>query len=183
MIIETERLILRPWEDTDAESCFCYAKNPNVGPMCGWPPHESVEGSLYTIRNVLSEDETYAVCLKEDNRAIGSISLIPTSKSHTNSVLMNELEIGYWIGEPFWGRGLIPEAAVALIRHAIKDCGCTGMWCGYFDGNEKSARCAEKLGFSYHHTEPDKPCPLLGKTVTEHYTYLPAEKFISLFGE
>ena len=72
-MIETERLILRPWLETDAESLYEYAKEPSVGPIAGWPVHSSVENSLEIIRNVLSADETYAVCLKTDNVAIGSI--------------------------------------------------------------------------------------------------------------
>ena len=61
----TERLILRPWKDTDAESLYEYAKDPAIGPIAGWPIHTSVENSLYIIREVLSADETYAVCLKK----------------------------------------------------------------------------------------------------------------------
>lgn len=72
-MIETERLILRPWLETDAESLYEYAKEPAVGPIAGWPVHSSVENSLEIIRNVLSADEIYAVCLKTDNVAIGSI--------------------------------------------------------------------------------------------------------------
>ena len=83
MVFETERLILRPWEDEDAESLYEYAKDPEVGPIAGWPPHTSVEYSGQIIRDVLSADETYAVCLREDNRAIGSIGLISPMQSHT----------------------------------------------------------------------------------------------------
>ena len=50
--METERLILRKWKETDAESLFEYAKDPDVGPIAGWPPHNSVEESLDVIRNV-----------------------------------------------------------------------------------------------------------------------------------
>ena len=83
MIFETERLILRPWEEDDADSLYEYAKDPAVGPIAGWPVHTSVENSKAIIKEVLSADETYAVCLKEDNRAIGSIGLIPSAQSHT----------------------------------------------------------------------------------------------------
>lgn len=93
-MIETERLILRPWLETDAESLYEYAKEPAVGPIAGWTVHSSVENSLEIIRNVLSADETYAVCLKTDNVAIGSIGLIPPAQSHTIAS-DTELEVGY----------------------------------------------------------------------------------------
>ena len=83
MTFETERLILRPWKDSDAESLYKYAKDPEVGPIAGWPIHTSVDNSLEIIRTVLSANETYAVCLKEDNVAIGSIGLISPAQSHT----------------------------------------------------------------------------------------------------
>lgn len=69
MIFETERLILRPWEETDAESLYEYAKDDRIGPIAGWPVHTSVENSREIIKTVLSAPETYAVCLKEIGRA------------------------------------------------------------------------------------------------------------------
>ena len=54
MIIETERLILRKWTQDDAESLFIYAKNPNVGPIAGWPPHKNIEERRDIIENVFA---------------------------------------------------------------------------------------------------------------------------------
>jgi len=96
MTLETERLILRPWKEDDAESLYKYAKNPEVGPIAGWPVHTSVENSREIIKSVLAADETYAVCLREDNVAIGSIGLITPAQSHTKAA-DDEIEIGYWI--------------------------------------------------------------------------------------
>lgn len=105
MTLETERLILRPWKEDDAESLYKYAKNPEVGPIAGWPVHTSVENSREIIKSVLAADETYAVCLREDNVAIGSIGLITPAQSHTKAA-DDEIEIGYWIGVPILGAGL-----------------------------------------------------------------------------
>lgn len=49
-MIETDRLILRPWQETDAEVMFRYASDPEIGPPAGWAPHSSVENSLEIIR-------------------------------------------------------------------------------------------------------------------------------------
>ena len=138
-----------------------------------------MENSREVIRTVLSADENYAVCLKEDNRAVGCVGLkTPTQTQEKASG--TELEIGYWIGFPFWGNGYIPEAVRAIQRHAFEDLGCTALWCGYYDGNEKSKRCQEKCGFLYHHTEENKPCVLMGDIRTEHYSYLTKEHWKTL---
>ena len=81
-MLETQRLILRKWTEEDAESLFEYAKDPEVGPITGWPPHKNVEESKNVIRNVLNGAECYAICRKENNIAIGSIELI--LNSHTD---------------------------------------------------------------------------------------------------
>lgn len=171
MILQTKRLILRPWCETDAESLYEYAKDDRVGPIAGWPVHTDVENSREIIKNVLAVDETYAVCLKEDNRAIGSIGLM-LGKNSNLALPENEGEIGYWIGVPFWGRGLIPEAMQELIRHAFDDLHLARLWCGYFDGNEKSKRAQEKCGFVYHHTDKDIYWALMDDIRTEHITCL-----------
>ena len=174
MVIETKRLRLRPWLESDAQSLYTYAKDPHVGPIAGWPVHTSVEDSLQVIRNVLAVPETYAVCLKTDDVAIGSIGLMIGAKSNL-PLPETEGEIGYWIGVPFWGQGLIPEAVRALIRHAFEDLGLQTLWCGYFDGNEKSKRVQEKCGFRYHHTNENMHWALMDDIRTEHITCLPKE--------
>lgn len=68
MILETERLMLRPWSESDAESLYEFAKDPRVGPIAGWPVHTSVENSRQIIKDVLSADETYAIVQKEKEK-------------------------------------------------------------------------------------------------------------------
>ena len=111
MMLETERLVLRRFEESDAEDLYRYASDPVVGPIAGWPPHQSIEESLEVIRTVFCGAEAYAVCLKSDRRAIG-----------------------------------------AILRHAFEDLGMSKVWCGYYDGNNKSKRVQEKVGFQYQWT-------------------------------
>ena len=174
--LETERLTLRPWKESDAEALYRYACNPNIGPIAGWPPHTSVENSREIIKTVLSAPETYAVVLKETKETVGSVGIM-TARSEICSAKMtdSECEIGYWIGEPYWGQGLIPEAVGKLIRYAFEDLQMTTIWCGYYDGNEKSKRAQEKCGFIYSHTEDNKPVPLLNEVRTEHFTKITLE--------
>ena len=172
--LETDRLILRKWTEADAQSLFEYAKDPDVGPIAGWPPHKSVEESLDVIRNVLNGEECYAICEKGKNKAIGAIELM--LKGRTDRLKRDdECELGYWLGKPFWGRGYMPEAAGEIIRRGFEDLGMNTIWCGYYDGNRKSKRVQEKLGFVYHHTSENVPVPLLCEVRTEHVNILTRE--------
>lgn len=149
MILETKRLILRPWADSDAEALFRWAKDPFVGPAAGWPPHTSVKNSLEIIRTVLSEPDTYAVVVKEcGDEPIGSVGVFLSNAPGTN----HESEIGYWLARPFWGNGYIPEAVRELQRFCFEDRGESRVWCAHFIGNEKSHRVIEKCGFQYQFT-------------------------------
>ena len=177
MILNTERLILRPWEETDAKSLYENAKNPEVGPIAGWPPHKSIEESQSVIKYVFNGKECYAVCLKEDNVAIGCIEL--KLNGHTDMTESDdECELGYWIGQKFWGQAFIPEAAKELIRHGFEDLNMNVIWCGYYDGNAKSKHVQEKVGFIYHHTCDDVPVPLMGESRIGHTNYMTREQWV-----
>ena len=171
MELYTKRLLLRPWDQSDAVDLYLYAKNPAVGPVAGWPVHTSVENSREIIKTILSAHENYAVCFKTDRKPIGSIGLM-IGKNSNLDLSEQEAEIGYWLGEPFWGQGLIPEACLELIRHAFEDLKLERLWCGYFDGNEKSKRVQEKCGFVYHHTNKDVLWKQTNDIRTEHITCL-----------
>ncbi|WP_461815939.1 GNAT family N-acetyltransferase, partial [Faecalimonas sp.] len=124
MILETDRLILRRWKETDAQSLYEYAKNPDIGPIAGWAPHKNVEESLDVIRNVFLGAECYAICEKGNNKAIGTIEL--KLNGCTNMTERDdECELGYWLGKPFWGRGYMPEAVNEILRHGFEDIGMT----------------------------------------------------------
>ena len=79
------------------------------------------------------------------------------------------------IGKPFWGRGYMPEAAAELLRHGFEDLGMTTVWCGYYDGNKKSERAQEKMGFQYHHTCNEVPVTLLNEVRVGHTNYMTLE--------
>ena len=174
MVLETKRLLLRPWEEADAEECYRYAKDPRVGPAAGWPPHKDVDETRRVIRELLMRPEIYAIVLKETGLPIGSIGL------HHNDLASkeDEAELGYWIGVPYWGRGLMPEAAREMLRHAFVDLGLARVWCGYYDGNEKSKRVQEKLGFTYQWTTENVPVPQMGETRKGHVNLLTKEEWL-----
>ncbi|MDE7407759.1 MAG: GNAT family N-acetyltransferase [Muribaculaceae bacterium] len=177
-MIETERLILRTWRESDAESLFKYAQDPDIGPIAGWPPHTSVECSLEIIRTVFAAPETYAVVLKETGEPIGCCGIMVANSLHSDNMNSGEAEIGYWIGKPYWGQGLIPEAVGALLSRSFNELRLDAVWCGYYDGNNKSKRVCEKSGFKYHHTCTGIISPL-GDERTEHFYKMTKEDYLT----
>lgn len=176
MTLETKRLLLRPWRDSDAEDLYRYASSPEVGPIAGWPAHKSIEESRDVIKNVFCGRECYAVCRKSDQRPIGCIEL--KLNGHTDMTERDdECELGYWLGRPFWGNGFVPEAAAELLRHGFEDIGMVKIWCGYYDGNEKSKRVQEKLGFRYQWTTEDVEVPLMHETRIGHVSCMMREEW------
>ena len=133
--IETERLLLTPWttDEADVEGLYAYAKNPNVGPNAGWSPHASLEESKEIIETLFLPNKVWAIREKESGKIMGSIGLEPDRRRED----VKSLEMGYSLGEEFWGCGYMTEAARAVM--AI----CTG------PENKRSQRVIEKCGFRF----------------------------------
>ena len=164
--IETERLLLRPWREGDAAACFRYASDPRIGLMCGWKPHESEDESREIIRTVLSAAMQYAVTLKGEDEPIGSIGYHPCGRPEA----IGHMELGYWLGVPHWGDGIIPEAGAAMLKTAF-DLGATEIWVRHNAVNHQSRRVIHKLGFTFRFAETERD----GETEKEvwYYSILP----------
>ena len=146
ILMETERLILRPWQDSDAEALFKYASDPDVGPRAGWPPHKSVEESLEIIRTIFHNDRTWAIELKETGEPIGCIGYFIYGESNIN-IGENDAEAGYWIAKPYWNQGICTEALRWLIDYCFNEKKFDVLWSDFFVDNPASGRVMEKCGF------------------------------------
>lgn len=171
MIFETRRLILRPWTEDDAESLYEYAKDARVGPSAGWAVHTSVGNSREIIATVLGVEGTFAITVKGDGKAVGSIGVFKSPVCGEN-----ELELGYWIGVPFWGNGYVPEASGTLLDWCFRVKGCPRMWCSRYDGNHKSRRVMEKCGF-HSQFSGEEDVPVLGERRIVHYYSLDRDEW------
>ncbi|KKY65835.1 GNAT family acetyltransferase [Morganella morganii] len=178
MKLETERMILRPWAETDAADLYEVAKDDRVGPIAGWPPHSCVAESADIIRTVFNLDEVYATELKESGRAVGCTGILIGENSNFD-ISQREGEIAYWIGVPYWGQGLIPEAVREVMRHAFETLELDALWCGYFENNEQSHRAQAKCGFRHHHTEENKFNQFLNDYRTEHISRITREEWLA----
>ena len=176
MILQTERLILRPWQETDAEAMFTYARDPEVGPAAGWPAHKDVAESRRIAEMLMGFPEAYAICLKGTDAPIGCIDLKLKDRTDLTD-REDECELGYWLGKPFWGKGFMPEAAREILRHAFEDLGMEKVWCAYYEGNLKSKRVQEKVGFRYQWTTEGVDVPLLSEKRTGHVNAMTKEEW------
>lgn len=130
-------------------------------------------GMYFAVRNAMPSAK------KGSDKAIGTIELM--LNGHTARAERNdECELGFWLGKPFWGLGLMTEAAGELLRHAFEELGMMTVWCGYFEGNQKSKRVQEKLGFQYHNTCKSVPVPLMNEVRTEHINVMTKEQWSRL---
>ena len=162
--LHTKHLLIRPWKVTDAEALYTQAHNPIIGKRCGWNPHKSVDESREIIEVVLSKAHSFAICLP-NNTPIGSIGLLLQGESNL-PIGENEAEIGYWLGEDFWGKGYVTEATLRVLQYAFDELHLTQLWASAYKENIASQRVLEKCGFRYHHTLEDFLFPLIGERHT-----------------
>lgn len=156
--METARIILRPWQEDDAEVLFKYASDPELGPLAGWPPHKSVDESREVIRTLFSKEGMWAVVWKATGEPIGCVGYLSASDSNL-AIEADTAEVGYWIARPYWGIGICTEALRLIVDHCFKEKGFTTLWGCYFPDNPASGRVMEKCGFEF--TGKEVLCPNL----------------------
>ena len=147
--IETPRLILRPWQETDVDDFYEYARVDGVGQRCGWLPHENLEKSRIILQMFMEEKKTFALELKENGKVIGSIGLETRDADLGIPEDLMGREIGYVLNKDYWGRGLMPEAVKAVISYCFTELDFDWLTCGHFVWNDQSRRVVEKSGFRY----------------------------------
>ncbi len=149
VLIETERLILREWNINDLDDIYEYAKVPGVGKMAGWPAHESIEISREILNTFISEKKVFAIVLKDENKAIGSIGIEKFKFPAMVESPYKGREIGYVLNKDYWGKGIMPEACKGVISYLFDKLDYDFLLCGHFLWNSQSARVIEKCGFVY----------------------------------
>ena len=147
--IETPRLILRPWQVSDLEDFYAYASEEGVGEMAGWAHHQSLEESRKILNLFMEGKHTFALELRENGHAIGSLGLEERDENLDPPEDLEGCEIGYVLSKAYWGRGLMPEAVQAVIDYCFRELKLDYLTCGHFVRNDQSARVIEKCGFRY----------------------------------
>lgn len=149
VVLKTNRLILRPFNEDDLEDIFEYASVEGVGERAGWKHHENIAETTQILEMFIKEKKTFAVVLKENNKVIGSIGIEKYGREESLSEFFDYKgrEIGFVLSKDYWGQGLMPEALKGVIEYCFNELDYDFLLCGHFDFNTQSARVQEKLGF------------------------------------
>lgn len=148
--IDTPRLLLRPWKETDLNDFYAYASVDGVGEMAGWKHHSSIEETKDILHIFMSDKNVFALELKSTHKVIGSLGLHSSwandDKKYCN---LKVKEIGYVLSKAYWGQGLMPEAVNATINYCFETLNFDALTVGHFVNNSQSKRVIEKNGFAY----------------------------------
>lgn len=147
--LETPRLILRPWRETDLSDFYEYARVDGVGQMAGWTPHRSVDESGKILDSFILHKKTFALELKENGKVIGSLGLETRESIPEKAQPLQGREIGYVLSKAYWGQGLMPEAVKAVTDYCFHTLGYDWLTCSHFLWNSQSRRVIEKCGFRF----------------------------------
>ena len=146
MEIVTNRIVLRPILVEDVYDIFEYSRETNVGANAGWKPHESLEESLQVMKTLfINKENIFGIILQETGKLIGTVGLVADPKRKNDNVKM----LGYAMGEAYWGKGYMTEAAKALVVHGFKTIQLTLISAYCYSFNFRSQRVLSKLGFKY----------------------------------
>ncbi|MCF7646104.1 GNAT family N-acetyltransferase [Bacillus subtilis] len=142
----TERLVLRLPHEEDIDALAVLADNVNVARMLARLPYPySRDHAVDFIKLAASGaigQFAYAITLAETGEFIGSITL----HDHKYG---SGYEIGYWLGEPYWGKGYATEATTALIDLSFRELSLEQIYISAQSRNEGSKRVIEKCGFRH----------------------------------
>lgn len=137
--LETERLILRDWRETDLADLYGFLSNPNVTIPDGSSPCETPAECKRVLDYLIEKKQSYAIEWKENGKVIGNISLNRDVKG--NDFARN---LGYCLAEEYWNRGMMTEALTAVIAEAKE---ITGILSATQNNNAKSEHLLKKFGF------------------------------------
>jgi len=144
--LETVRLLIRPFQEEDADAFFACCQNPNLGNNAGWAPHKTIEESRKILQDVfIGQENIWAMILKDAQQLIGSIGIVPDPKRENPQVCM----LGYWLDEAHWGKGYMTEAVQAVLNYGFNELQLSLITANCYPHNKRSQQVLERNGFIY----------------------------------
>lgn len=135
---------LRPWTINDLDNLVTYGNNPNIAKFMsdGFPnPYTPEKGKTF-IENAVQDSPVRIFAIDIDGKAVGGIGIHPQSDIHRKNA-----ELGYWLAEPFWGKGIISDAIKQIVDHAFNNFDIDRIFARPFGTNIASHKVLEKAGF------------------------------------
>ena len=145
MLLEFSRYLIRDLSPADAASIARYADNPRVAGVMRdlFPSPYALSDAEEFIAKINSEEPRTAFAITTADEAFGVVGFIPGQDVYRHSA-----EIGYWIGEDYWGRDIMTEAVEIFAAHLFENFDYNRLFAGVFSSNPASARVLEKAGFT-----------------------------------
>lgn len=140
-IIETERLLIRPFTIEDAQAAFVWLSDPRVNRYMPYPLYETVEQAINWISSLTEESNEFVFILKESGQPIGAGSIKLQDDGRW--------EVGYNIRYDCWNQGYTTEAAKALIQWAYDQCGARRFMARHATANVASGKVLRKCGYQF----------------------------------
>ncbi len=138
-------VIIRAWRADDLDNLVRGADNPNVARWMtdGFPhPYTADEGRAY-LASIAGDDPAKVFAIEVEGRAVGSIGIFPQSDIHHRNA-----EMGYWLTEEYWGRGIVAEAIRQIVEYGFHTFDIDRIFARPFGSNERSHRVLQKAGFT-----------------------------------
>lgn len=161
-ILESHRLILRPWKISDLDDLHDFMSNKEVANLAGFNVKNRKDESLNILKQFIidSSNSLWAIELKNINKAIGWIEL----HEYPNRIDKNSKEIGCVLSQKYWGQGLMPEALKQVLYYGFNEEKLNSIICSHFVNNNQSKRVIEKCSFKYVKSSNDKIYYCLNKS-------------------
>ena len=148
VILNTERLVLRPWRQADLQDFYEYASVDGVGQMAGWLPHESIETTQMILDSFITHKKTFALDI--GGKVIGSLGIESYREEEFPKLdALCGRSVGYVLAKDYWGQGLMPEAVKAVIDYLFREEKLDFLIVSHYAFNNQSRRVIEKCGFQY----------------------------------
>jgi [ribosomal protein S5]-alanine N-acetyltransferase len=144
MILTGRTVVLREWRQADAPSLVKYANNLNIARQLRdrFPHPYTAAAARQFIQSLAQAGPVTSFAMTVDGLAVGGIGFAPGADVERYSA-----EIGYWLGEPYWGRGITSEAVQLVSEYAFRSCNMLRLFALPFADNLQSVRVLEKAGY------------------------------------
>lgn len=151
LAVVTRRLVLRPARMRDAQDMYEYSKDPQVALHVLWDAHRSIRETRAVVRQMIRDARlgppfSYVIELKDERRVIGTIGLMSYTKSNRSA------EIGYSLSRAYWGRGIMTEALIGMLKFCFEELGLNRVEAQHEAGNPASGAVMRHAGMRYEGT-------------------------------